>query len=131
MGKAKGSTIYKEFGTVRVRSIQTVIATGRSNNIVPVITIQDYSQLKKVYSKEEAEFIFNMTGNIISVQLTSETAESLSKWFPKIMQDWESLSINSSDTSVSKSKQLETSVPASTIANLSSAEFVGIVADNG
>jgi hypothetical protein len=45
------------------------------------------------------------------------------------MQDRESLSINSSETSVSKSKQLETSIPASTIASLSSGEFVGMVAD--
>ncbi|HMH32134.1 MAG TPA: conjugal transfer protein MobC [Puia sp.] len=129
-GKAKCSTIYDEFGTIRVSSIQTIIATGRSNNIVPIITIQDYSQLKKVYSKEEAETIFNMTGNIISGQVSGETAESLSKRFPKIMQERESLSINSSDTSISKSQQLEISVPASTITSLSSGEFVGMVADN-
>ncbi|MEJ0080843.1 MAG: conjugal transfer protein MobC [Puia sp.] len=129
-GKAKCSTIYDEFGTIRVSSIQTVIATGRSNNIVPVIAVQDYSQLKRVYSKEEAETIFNMTGNIISGQVSGETAKSLSERFPKIMQDRESLSINSSDTSISKSRQLETSVPASTIASLSSGEFVGMVADN-
>lgn len=107
-----------------------MIATGRSNNIVPVIAVQDYSQLKRVYSKEEAETLLNMTGNIISGQVSGETAKSLSERFPKIMQDRESLSINSSDTSVSKSRQLETSVPASTIAGLSSGEFVGMVADN-
>ncbi len=129
-GKYKCSTIYDEFGTIRVSSIQTVIATGRSNNIVPVIAVQDYSQLKRVYSKEEAETLLNMTGNIISGQVSGETAKSLSERFPKIMQDRESLSINSSDTSVSKSRQLETSVPASTIAGLSSGEFVGMVADN-
>src|SRR5690606_22344618 len=38
--------------------------------------------------------------------------------------------INSSDTSISRSKQLEASVPASTISSLSSGEFVGLVADN-
>lgn len=77
-GKAKCATIYDEFGTIRVSSIQTVIATGRSNDIIPVIAIQDYSQLKKVYSKEEAETIFNMTGNIISGQVSGETAKMLS-----------------------------------------------------
>jgi len=46
------------------------------------------------------------------------------------MQQRESLSINSSDTSVSKSTQLETAIPASTISTLSSGEFVGAVADD-
>jgi len=129
-GKAKCSTIYDEFGTIRVSSIQTVIATGRSNDIIPVIALQDFSQLKKVYSKEEAETIFNMTGNIISGQVSGETAKMLSERFPKTMQDRESLSINSSDISISKSKQLEASIPPSTIASLSSGEFIGLVADN-
>lgn len=46
------------------------------------------------------------------------------------MQDRESISINSNDTSISKSKQLEQAIPASTIASLSSGEFVGMVANN-
>src|SRR5260221_1753496 len=46
------------------------------------------------------------------------------------MQDRSSLSINMSDTSVSKSKQLEAAIPPSAIASLSSGEFVGMVADN-
>jgi len=46
------------------------------------------------------------------------------------MQERESLSINASDTSVSKSTQLESAIPASTISSLSSGEFVGSVADN-
>lgn len=71
-----------------------------------------------------------MTGNIISGQVSGETAKLLSERFPKIMQDRQSLSINSNDTSVSKSKQLESSVPISTIASLSSGDFVGLVADN-
>jgi hypothetical protein len=46
------------------------------------------------------------------------------------MQDRDSLSINRSDTSISKSKQLEAAVPPSRISSLSSGEFVGMVADN-
>lgn len=46
------------------------------------------------------------------------------------MQDRESLSINSNDTSISRSKQLEAAIPASKIAALSSGEFVGMVADD-
>lgn len=60
--KAKCALVYDEFSSIRVPSIQTVIAVGHGHDIVPIIAIQDYSQLKKVYSKEEAEAIFNMTG---------------------------------------------------------------------
>jgi hypothetical protein len=129
-GKYKCATIYDEFGTLRATSVQKIIGQGRSNNIICAIALQDYSQLKQIYSKEEAETIFNMTGNVISGQVSGETAKLLSERFPKIMQDRESLSINSSDTSISKSKQLESSIPASTISSLSSGEFVGISADN-
>jgi hypothetical protein len=129
-GKLKCGLIYEEFAQIRVPSIQTVVATGRGHDIVPVIVLQDYSQLKRVYTRDEAESIFNMAGNIISGQVSGETAKLLSERFPKIMQDRQSLSINSSDTSVSKSKQLDASIQPATIASLSAGEFVGIVADN-
>ena len=45
------------------------------------------------------------------------------------MQVREPLSINSVDTSISRSIQLESAVPPSTISYLSSGEFVGMVAD--
>lgn len=128
--KMKCGTIYDEFAQIRVPSVQTVISVGRGHNLVCILALQDYSQLKRIYSREEAEAIFNMTGNIISGQVSGETAKMLSERFPKIMQDRQSISINSADTSISNSKQLETSIPASTIASLSSGEFVGLVADN-
>jgi hypothetical protein len=40
------------------------------------------------------------------------------------------MSINSSDTSISKSAQMHYAIPASKIATLSSGEFVGVVADS-
>lgn len=129
-GRYKCATIYDEFATIRATSVLRVIGQGRSNDIICIIALQDYSQLKQVYSREEAEAIFNMTGNIISGQVSGETAKLLSERFPKIMQDRESMSINSNDTSISRSKQLEASIPASTISSLSSGEFVGITADN-
>lgn len=46
------------------------------------------------------------------------------------MQVREPLSINSVDISISRSKQLESAVPPSTISYLSSGEFVGMVADD-
>jgi hypothetical protein len=72
----------------------------------------------------------NITGNIISGQVTGETAKQLSDRFGKIMQDRSSLSINRNDASISRSKQLDSAIPDSTIAALSSGEFVGMVADD-
>lgn len=59
-----------------------------------------------------------------------ETAKLLSERFGKIMQGQQSVSINRTDTSISHSKQLDSAIPASKIASLSSGEFVGLVADN-
>src|SRR5690606_36024453 len=50
--------------------------------------------------------------------------------FGKIGQQRESMTVNSSDTSVSRSTQLDMAVPASKIASLSAGEFVGMVADD-
>lgn len=92
--------------------------------------IQDLSQLRKDYGREQAEVVANIVGNIISGQVVGDTAKTLSERFGRIMQDRESFSINASDTSVSKSTQLESAIPASTISSLSSGEFVGAVADD-
>jgi TusA-related sulfurtransferase len=77
-----------------------------------------------------ADVIMNISGNIISGQVTGETAKQLSERFGKIMQDRSSVSINRTDTSISRSKQLDSAIPASAIASLSSGEFVGMVADD-
>jgi TusA-related sulfurtransferase len=52
------------------------------------------------------------------------------KAFGKIMQDRSSVSINRTDTSISRSKQLDSAIPPSTIATLSSGEFIGMVGDD-
>lgn len=48
----------------------------------------------------------------------------------KIVQTNKSISINSSDTSVSKNTSLDYAVPASRITRQSSGEFSGVLADN-
>lgn len=128
--KLKSSLIFDEFPTVYLNNIDSLIATARSNKVSTTLGIQDLSQLKKDYGREQADVIMNITGNIVSGQVTGDTAKQLSERFGKIMQDRESLSINSSDTSISRSRQLESAVPASKIASLSSGEFVGMTADN-
>ncbi len=128
--KLKSSLIFDEFPTIYFNGIDSLIATARSNKVATTIGVQDYSQLKNEYSREQAEVILNIMGNVISGQVSGDTAKFLSEKFGRIMQDRESISINSNDTSISKSKQLEQAIPASTIASLSSGEFVGMVADN-
>lgn len=129
-GKVKSSLIFDEFPTIYLNNMDSLIATARSNKVATCLGIQDFSQLRKDYGREQADVIMNITGNIISGQVTGDTSKQLSERIGKIMQDRESLSINSNDTSISRSKQLEAAVPPSKIATLSSGEFVGMVADN-
>ncbi|WP_338839780.1 conjugal transfer protein MobC [Flavobacterium ginsenosidimutans] len=129
-GKLKSSLIFDEFPTIYLNNMDSLIATARSNKVSTCLGVQDFSQLRKDYGREQADVILNITGNIISGQVTGDTAKQLSERFGKIMQDRESISINSADTSISRSRQLEAAVPPSKIASLSSGEFVGMVADN-
>jgi type IV secretory pathway TraG/TraD family ATPase VirD4 len=129
-GKQKSSLIFDEFPTIYLNNIDSLIATARSNKVATCLGVQDFSQLRKDYGKEQADVIMNITGNIISGQVTGDTAKQLSERFGKIMQDRASYSINSADTSVSHSAQLESAIPPSKISALSSGEFVGMVADD-
>lgn len=129
-GRQKSSLVFDEFPTIYLNNMDSLIATARSNKVATCLGIQDYSQLRKDYGREQAEVIMNITGNIIAGQVTGDTAKQLSERFGKIMQDRESLSINANDTSISRSKQLESAIPASKISALSSGEFVGMVADD-
>jgi len=128
--KQKSSLIFDEFPTIYLNNMDSLIATARSNKVATCLGIQDFSQLRKDYGREQADVIMNIVGNLISGQVTGDTAKQLSERFGKIMQDRESLSINSGDTSISRSKQLESAVPPSKISGLSSGEFVGMVADD-
>jgi hypothetical protein len=128
--KQKSSLIFDEFPTIYLNNMDSLIATARSNKVATCLGIQDFSQLRKDYGREQAEVIMNIIGNIVSGQVTGDTAKQLSERFGKIMQDRESLSINASDTSISRSKQLKSAVPPSKISALSSGEFVGMVADD-
>jgi hypothetical protein len=129
-GRRKCSLVFDELPTVDISNIDVLIATARSNKVATCLGIQDFSQLRKDYGRERADVIMNSVGNIIAGQSTGDTAKNISERIGRIMQDRESLSINRSDTSVSRSKQLEAAVPPSRIAMLSSGEFTGILADN-
>ncbi len=129
-GRQKCALVFDEFPTIYFNNIDSLIATARSNKVAPVLGMQDFSQLRKDYGKEQADVIVNICGNLISGQVMGDSAKLLSERFGKIMQDRQSLSINRTDTSVSKSMQLDYAVPASKISSLSSGEFVGMVSDD-
>jgi hypothetical protein len=126
----KCSLIFDEFPTIYFNGIDNLIATARSNKVAVTLAVQDYSQLKKDYGREQAEVIMNIVGNVVCGQVTGDTAKQLSERFGKINQVKESVSINSTDTSISRSTQLDYAIPTSKIAGLSSGEFVGMVADD-
>jgi type IV secretory pathway TraG/TraD family ATPase VirD4 len=115
---------YNYQPTIYFNGIDNLIATARSNKVAVTLGVQDYSQLKKDYGREQAEVIMNIVGTIICGQVTGDTAKQLSERFGKINPQKESVSINSSDTSVSRSTQLDYAVPASMIAGLSSGNLL-------
>lgn len=126
----KCSLVFDEFPTIYFNGIDSLIATARANKVATTLAVQDYSQLKKDYGRDQAEVIMNIVGNVISGQVVGETAKLLSERFGKIVQERESISINMNDTSVSRSTQLDSAIPPSKIAALSSGEFVGTVSDD-
>src|ERR1035437_382440 len=126
----KSSLIFDEFPTIYFNGIDNLIATARSNKVATILGVQDASQLKLHYGKEQADVVMNIVGNIISGQVSGDTAKQLSEKFGKILQDRQSIAVNRNDTSITNSKQLELAVPVNKISSLSSGEFVGMVADN-
>ncbi|HEV2483177.1 MAG TPA: TraM recognition domain-containing protein [Puia sp.] len=122
--------VVDEFATVRATSMLDTMATGRSNNITPILVIQDLSQLRQRYSHDEADQIMNTAGNLFCGQITGETAKWVSQRFEGILSLRTTISVNSSDISTSKTGQTIDAITPSTLANLSSGEFVGLTADD-
>ena len=122
--------MLEEFANISWHNADKFLSVCRSYLVNVTLIIQDASQLILHYGERQANVILSMVGNIISGQVTGESAKNLSERFGKIMQDRQSLTINSSDTSLNKSRQLDYAIPQSTIASLSAGEVVGVMADN-
>jgi hypothetical protein len=129
-GRLKSSLIIDELPTFYFKGLDDLIATARSNKVSTCLGIQTKAQLDRDYGKAESTALQELIGNLISGQVTGDSAEMLSKRFGRILQKRQSLSINSRDTSSSISTQLDSMIPASKIAGLSQGNFVGAVADN-
>src|SRR6186713_1046638 len=83
--KLKSSLIFDEFPTIYFNGIDNLIATARSNKVATTVAVQDYSQLKKDYGRDQAEVIMNIVGNVISGQVVGDTAKQLSERFGRIV----------------------------------------------
>ncbi|MDF7815507.1 MULTISPECIES: conjugal transfer protein MobC [Hymenobacter] len=129
-GKRKSSIIIDELPTIYFKGLDNLIATARSNKVSTCLGFQDFSQLERDYGQKEAEVIKNTVGNVFSGQVSGNSGKWLSERFGKILQKRQSLSINMRETSTSLSTQMDSMIPASTIANLTQGNFVGAVADN-
>jgi hypothetical protein len=129
-GRYPCAFICDEFATVRAYSMTTTLATGRSNDITTVLAVQDLSQLRTQYSRNEADLFLNIAGNVFCGQVGGETAKWMSERFPTIQRERPSISSNSTDLSVSTTLQREPTVNQATIAGLSSGEFVGVLSDD-
>lgn len=128
-GRYPCAMICDEFATVRAYSMSTTIATGRSNDIIPILAVQDLSQLRTQYTDDEADLFLNTAGNLFCGQVGGETARRVSERFPMVQRERASVSMNSSDTAENVSMQWEPTVTPATVAGLSSGEFVGALSD--
>ena len=128
-GRHPFAQVIDEASTIVATSLSQAIGQGRGYQISVTLAFQDASQAKLAYGNKYADVVLNLCGNIISGQVSGDTAKWLADRFGKTMQERESISINDTDTNISRSQQLEQAIPASRISSLSSGEFVGMVAD--
>lgn len=128
-GNLPTSLVLEEFPSLLFNGIDRFLAVCRSYLVAVTFVIQDISQLTLYYGTHHAKVIVNLLGNLISGQVTGESARMLSQRFGRIIQQRNSISV-SQDPSMSVSGQLADAVPASTIASLSAGEVAGMVADS-
>ncbi len=129
-GQCPAFVFMDEFPQIYWPSVDVVLATGREHLIAPFLGVQSIDQLRKEYGREQADVIFNLPGNMIAGQSNGDTARFISERIGRILQPKVSVSVNSRDSSMSQSEQLDYAIPQSKISNLSSGEFVGIMSDD-
>ena len=119
-----------EFPSFHSLNMDTTLATCREHKIGIVLGIQTLDQLRKEYGRDHADALINLPANLLTSQVTGESAKFTSELIGKILQERSTISTNNRGTSTSQSLQLDLALPASKIATLSSGEFVGITADS-
>jgi hypothetical protein len=119
-----------EFPSFHSLNMDTTLATCREHKIGVVLGIQTLDQLRKEYGRDHADALMNLPANLLTSQVTGDSAKFTSELMGKILQERSTVSTNNRGTSTTQSLQLDLALPASKIATLSSGEFVGITADS-
>jgi type IV secretory pathway TraG/TraD family ATPase VirD4 len=129
-GGAPCQIYIDEFPSFYAQNMDITMATCREHQVGLILGMQTLDQLRKEYGREHAEALINVRANLLTSQVTGDSARFTSELIGKILQERTTVSTNSRDTSTSQSLQLDLALPASKIATLSSGEFVGITADS-
>ncbi|MDP4245685.1 MAG: YWFCY domain-containing protein [Bacteroidota bacterium] len=122
--------IYDEAPTLYLPGLDSLLATGRANQICVVLGIQSVDQLRKGYGQILGDLIFGLPANILCGQASGDTARVVADRFSPILQDRKSFSTHTRSISTTDSKHLDKAIHPGKIATLSSGEFVGIVSDD-
>jgi hypothetical protein len=128
-GRLPCHILLDEFPSFYAHGIHLTLSQAREAKVAVTLGIQDFSQLRMEYGRDHADAIFNLPANLICGQVSGETARLVSDRFGRILQEKNTVSINSRDSSTSRSHNLDPAIPASRISTLSAGEFVGITAD--
>jgi hypothetical protein len=112
-------------------TLDTLIATARSNMVAVWLGYQDLQQLVRDLGRESAEAIFQMIGNTFAGQVSGDTAKRVSEKIGRMRLLKKSVSINADgEPSYSYSEQYEHAVPESYLGSMSQGTFAGQLADN-
>jgi len=91
-----------EAGTIYVRGIDELIATGRANKVCTLQVFQDKEQMIRDYGKDVAPAMINIIGNKITLKCEGETAKHFSSFFGETEKAVEQFSVQEGgNTSVS------------------------------
>jgi hypothetical protein len=122
--------VCDEFATIRAPVMLSTVATGRSNDLIPIIAIQDISQLRGLYTRDEADWLMAVSGNLFCGQVGGETARVVAERFPRLLHQEESVSVGDTNSTVTRHLAWEAAVTPATVAGLGSGEFMGILGDD-
>lgn len=128
-GRLKCGLLLDEFPTVRLKGIDHLIATARSNRVAVVIGAQDKSQIRRDYGDRETDVVFNTVGNLIVGQVSGNTAEEMARAFGRDLRDRDSYTYSSDSQSVNTAKHETEIMPIRRIETLSQGMFFGKVSD--
>lgn len=74
---AKKALIIDELPSIYINSLDTFLATGRSNKVATFFTAQDIDQLELTYSKLEAKFLLDVPGTFITGPVLGTSVERI------------------------------------------------------